>query len=88
MQDLVSEVSIFPAIDIDHSAIILKVCSNDNKNKGSSYWKFNKSFCDDISYYEELTGNVAVWEQRYYDIEDARIFWELLKFEIRFFTQT
>ena len=64
------------------------MCSDDNKVKGPSYWKFNNTLCDDKSYYEELTGNVAVWEQKYPDIEDARIFGELLKYEIRYFTQT
>ena len=89
LQDLVSEVSICPDINTDHSAICLKVCSNDNNVEAPSYWKFyNNSLCDDKSYYKELNGNVAVWEQKYSNIEDVRILGESLKFEIRYFIQT
>jgi len=88
LQDCINDVSICPSINTDHSAICLKVSGNHNNVKGPSYWKFNNSLCDDVQYCEKLAKQVDEWAQKYSDIKDARVKWELYKFEIRSFTQS
>ena len=88
LQDVISDINICPAICTDHAAICLKIRSNYNSIKGPSYWKFNNSLCDDSQYCSDLSKNTDTWISKYSDVDDARIIWELLKFEIRGFTQT
>ena len=88
MQDIISAVEISPAINSDHSAICMKISSNFNDMKGPSYWKFNNSLCDDKQYCDELATKIKDWLIKYDNVTDARLVWELLKFEIRGFTQT
>ena len=51
-------------------------------------WKFNNSLCDDVDYCRELNELVPAWINLYTDVEDERILWELMKFEVRKFSQT
>ena len=59
-----------------------------NKTRRPSYWNFNNSLCDDVDYCRELNELVPAWINLYKDVEDERILWELLKFEVRKFSQT
>ncbi len=89
MQDIIKDVSINPAINTDHSAVHLNICSDINTSmRGPSYWKFNDSLCDDVDYCNLLEQNVGVWLNEYCNIDDSRVKWELLKYEIRRFTQS
>jgi exonuclease III len=88
LQDFISDTQICPAINTDHSAVSLKLSSNHDYAKGPSYWKFNNSLYDDVQYCNELTDQFVKWAKMYSDIKDARIIWDLFKFEIRIFTQS
>jgi len=88
LQDIVSDCSISPAINTDHSSIYLNCKSSFSNNHGPSYWKFNDSLCVDDKFICELRKKKDDWLKKYRDILDKRILWELIKFEIRSYTQT
>ena len=88
MQDMVKNVGISPAINTDHSLIFLNFDNVLNNNRGPSYWKFNNSLCEDVEFCQSINRLAPTWFETYSDIEDKRIFWELIKFEIRKFSQS
>lgn len=87
LQDWVERAEINPAISSDHSSIHVNFESGDAGKHGPSYWKFNDSLCNDSSYKEFLHQELSNWSNKYSDIDDKRLFWELIKFETRSFTQ-
>lgn len=88
MQDLIKKVDIRPAIKTDHSAIFLSLDKINTQPHGPSYWKFNDSLCNDKDYNELLRESYINWSKKYHEIEDCRILWEILKYEIRNATQS
>ena len=88
LQDMIVDTGISPAISTDHSLVFIKIKDdNPDHNHGPSYWKFNNSLCDDIDFSNALCDIAPEWFRKYNDISDHRILWELIKFEIRLFTQ-
>ena len=88
LQDMIVDIGISPAISTDHSLVFIKIKDdNPDHNHGPSYWKFNNSLCDDIDFSNALCDIAPEWFRKYNDISDHRILWELIKFEIRLFTQ-
>lgn len=87
MQDLVNSVKIKPAIKTDHSAIFLHLDKSNDSPHGPSYWKFNDSLCNDQDYYNLIEDNYPKWLEKYNTMDDYRILWELIKFELRSITQ-
>ena len=85
---MIKNTGISPAINTDHSLIYLNIDVTPNSVRGPSYWKFNNSLCDDVKFCHELNAIAPTWFDTYDDIEDKRILWELIKFEIRKFSQT
>ena len=71
-----------------HSLVFLHLDNVQNKTQGPSYWKFNNSLCDDVDYCCELNELVPTWINLYKDVDDEIILWELMKFEVRKFSQT
>ncbi len=88
LQDFVGNCTINPAIYTDHSSINLNLDSKTFSKHGPSYWKFNDSLCNDVNYVNELKEKAIEWCQKYSDVLDDRVKWDLIKFEIRCFTQT
>lgn len=87
MQDLVQNVQIKSAIKTDHSSIFLHLDESNFPPHGPSYWKFNDSLCNDQDYYNLIEENYPLWMGKYNYIDDQRILWELIKFELRCITQ-
>ena len=88
MQDMVKNVGILPSISTDHSLIFLNIDNVSNNIRGPSYWKFNNSLCDDVKFCQEIARLAPTWFETYIDMDDKRILWELIKFEIRQFSQS
>ena len=88
MQDMVKNVGISPSINTDHSLIFLNFDNVSNSKRGPSYGKFNNSLCEDVEFCQSINRLAPTWFETYSDIEDKRILWELIKFEIRKFSQS
>ena len=71
----------------DHSAVSCSIRSdNYQKQRGPGFWKFNASLLSDNKYVELLKENISQSKIDYYNIEDKRLKWDLIKMEIRAFT--
>ena len=72
------------APETDHSAILLHIKSAELKQeKGPGFWKFNQSLLKDES---KLRAELESYKQKYIDVEDLNLRWDLIKMEIRGFT--
>ena len=85
-QDDVSKTEIIPAIKSDHSAITLLLNSLGKQPHGPSYWKFNSSLLEDSSYVELISSQYPEWLDEFDEVTDKRVFWDLIKYRIRFCT--
>ena len=88
LQDNIVKADITPSIWSDHSAVTLFVKHLPPTKKGNSYWKFNSSLVKNENYVVELGNKINKWKQEYQNMQDARIKWELIKYEIRRFTMS
>ena len=79
--------SILNALESDHSAITLHLRSKELKqHKGPGFWKFNSSLLEDEVYINKLRENIILFKNKYFDIDDLGLKWDLIKMEIRGFT--
>ena len=88
LQDIIDSTDIIPSIWSDHSAVVLNVKHLPAAVRGSSHWKFNALLTEDKLFSNTLCHKVADWQQEYEHINDRRILWELIKYEIRKFTMS
>ena len=67
---------------LDHKAVVLdlKILS---EKCGPGLWKFNNSLVEDNEYVELIEENYAAILEKYSDLKDNRLKWELIKMEIR-----
>ena len=54
--------------------------------KGPGFWKFNQSLLKDETYVSSLRAEIPNFRQKYNDVEDLTLKWDLIKMEIRGFT--
>ena len=89
-KDLSSDVqscSIVNSPESDHSAITLHLKSeNLMQPKGPSFWKFNNSLLEDCEYVDKLREEIPLFKNKYSDVQNASLRWDLIKIEIRGFT--
>ena len=83
LQEEIDQVDIIPSIKSDHSAILLIINGIEEHLRGPSFWKFNASLLDDQDYVSQINNNFQVWVKEFRDIQDPRLFWDLLKYKIR-----
>ena len=75
------------APNTDHSAIQLHLLSEELKQqKGPGFWKFNSSLLEDKKYISDLRENLTNFIEKYRDVEDLGLKWDLVKMEIRGFS--
>ena len=87
LQELVTKTDIVPVSKTDHFSVTLKLLSDTpNQQRGKGYWKFNASLISDPEYTNKIKQCIRKWKSNCSDIEDNRVKWELIKFEIRSFT--
>ena len=71
----------------DHSAIKLNVQSVDQRKKsGPGFWKFNASLLEDKEYVEKMCVNIPALIEKYKDVTNLGLKWDVMKMEIRGFT--
>ena len=56
------------------------------QQRGPGFWKFNSSLLEDKQYISNLRENLTHFVEKYRDIEDLGLKWDLVKMEIRGFT--
>ena len=85
--DLAISCKILNAPETDHSAIFLQLKSDELKqDKGPGFWKFNNSLLEDSRYVKKLRENIYECREKYTNVEDLGLKWDLIKMEIRGFT--
>ena len=50
------------------------------------FWKFNHSLLKDERYTNKLRENIVQYKEKYKDVDDLGLRWDLIKMEIRGFT--
>ena len=71
----------------DHSAIMLNIQSADQRKKsGPGFWKFNASLLEDKEYVQKMCLNIPALIEKYKDVTDLGLKWDVIKMEIRGFT--
>ena len=84
---LVTSCKIVHAAKTDHSEILIHFKNEiANQRKGPGFWKFNNSLLKDEKYINKLRNNLDRYKDKYKDVEDQGLQWDLLKMEIRGFT--
>ena len=80
---------ILNAPETDHSIIKLHLKSESSRQpKGPGFWKFNNSLLEDEKYTNKLCESITLFKNKYSDVDDLSLRWDLLKMEIRGFTVT
>lgn len=73
--------------ETEHSAILIHLKSDELKHKrGPGFWKFNQSLLQHEIFVSNLRAEIPDFKQKYVDVEDLRLKWDLIKMEIRGFT--
>ena len=87
---LINEVltcEILNAPETDHCIIKLHLKSESSRQpKGPGFWKFNNSLLEDEKYTNKLHESITLFKNKYSDVDDLSLRWDLLKMEIRGFT--
>ena len=87
LQDHTKYVDINPAINTDHSAIVLKFSYIKQTERGPSYWKFNNSLLSDNVYLNMMRGKMDEFISANHLPDDPRSSWDFLKFKIKELTR-
>jgi len=88
MQGFITECSISPGIQSDHSSIRITV-SHGKSQKGPGLWKFNNLLLEDNNYVTQMKEVITKESQDMADAElSAQTRWEFLKFKIKQFSRT
>lgn len=80
LQEEIDQADIIPSIKLDHSAILLSINGIEEQIRGPSFWKFNASLLDDKDYVTLINSRYEVWVEEFKDIDDPRLFWDLIKY--------
>ena len=83
--DKVVNLNIKPSIWSDHSAITVQFENIPCAHKGPNFWKLNSNLLKENDYTQTMRNKLKLWCEEY-NIEDKRLKWEIIKFEIRKFT--
>ena len=89
LQDNVLSTDILLSVNIDHSAVYLRLGAPDEINRGPSSWKFNNSLTNDTTFFDEMSDFIEKCKS--YDLTQftyPRLKWEFLKYKMRSFSIT
>lgn len=66
---------------------MLNIQSFDQRKKsGPGFWKFNASLLEDKEYVEKMYESISALIEKYKDVTDLGLKWDVIKMEIRSFT--
>ena len=81
LQDHTKHVDIIPAINTDHSAIVLQLSKTEGPIREPSYWKFNNSLLDENYDIDGMRDEFSGFLNSDYSHNDPRIYWVFLKYK-------
>ena len=85
--NLTKKCEILLAPESDHSAVSIHIQSDSlAQKKGPGFWKFNTTLLEDEVYIAALQENLPKYKEKYSDVTDSGLKWDLIKMEIRGFT--
>ena len=67
----------------DHKAVFLSIEIDQAPARGPGNWKFNSTLLKDNEYINLIKGNYHSFQEKYQNVENRQLYWELLKMEIR-----
>jgi exonuclease III len=67
----------------DHSMIDIDFYNREAPKRGPSFWRFNASLLKDKAYVQQINTGYAKAVEKYSDIEDKGLKWDLIKMELR-----
>ena len=79
----VKNTQIFPAIAPDHDAMFISLSLPNQCPTGPGFWKFNNTLLNDEQYVNRVRDTCAQARNYYGHLTDKRLFWEMIKMEIR-----
>ena len=79
---------ILPAIPPDHNAISISLTLPNKCPRGPGFWKFNNTLLRDPQYIDKIHCTYTLACKYYGHLTDRRLFWEMIKMEIRSATIT
>ena len=82
----VQKVDIQSSIAPDHRTVYLSLHWIKDTPRGPGFWKFNNALLKDDKYTKQIRKMYPELREKYTYIQDKRMFWELLKMEIRCMT--
>ena len=82
----VTKTDISAYFDSDHSPVTILIKPEDKQQKrGPGYWKFNNSLLENEDFVTKMSFIIKHAAEKHKDIADKRLYWEMLKMEIRIF---
>jgi hypothetical protein len=72
-----------PGFGSDHCLISLSLFKQPNPDQGPSFWKFNTSLLRIKVYTDSVTKEIACLKEKYGDMEDKGLKWDIIKMELR-----
>ena len=79
---------ILSAIAPDHNAISISLTLPNKCPRGPGFWKFNNTLLKDAQYIDKIHNTYTQARKYYGHLTDKRLFWEMIKMEIRSATIT
>ena len=79
----VSKISIDPSIKTDHSKISLSLSGENFSKRGPGFWKFNADLLTDKAYVETVKAVLLECDNKYQNMENKNLKWDVIKCEIR-----
>ena len=76
-------VSISPGVRSDHSIIKISFSFKNTPSRGRGFWKFNSSLLRDEVYIKRVKDVLSMCDDKYVDLKDHGLLWEVVKCEIR-----
>ena len=76
------------APDCDPSLVCMEIEKKVRQPRGPGFWKFNSSLLEDSDYTATMAETIPQFIDKYKDVEDKGLLWEMVKMEIRSFTIT
>ena len=71
----------------EHSATMLNIQSfYQRKKSDSGFWKFNASLLEHKEYVQKMCENIPTFIEKYRDVSDLGLKWDVIKMEIKSFT--
>ena len=83
LTQFVKKSEIYPSIAPDHKVIYISLSLSNETPRGRGLWKFNNSLLNNEHYVNKIREIYFQTCSYYSELTDKRLFWEILKMEIR-----